>query len=164
MTARDMLAQMFKPGDDELIADRIRNECPNDYGYRVEHQMCGRLGSSPGRCAMCWDQEIIENKEKENENMSDDLIEKAYDEKYKNASASSHMYDIPERTDATKYETNSLDYKAEYERLKTENEKLKCCYDVFTRDVNRLTDRVNVYRHIIKTVEAMTGRDILEED
>lgn len=163
MTAREKLA-IEHPEDCGPEFKGGCYSCPHLYGYlEKDSSICSNLSMDTNdRCSKCWNREIPGTEEKETKNMSDNLIEKAYDEKYGSTSASSHMYDVPERTDATKYETCDLDYKAEYESLKVENEKLKMGYETLTRDINRATERLNVYRHVIKTVEAMTGRDILE--
>ena len=167
MTAREALMQKCPNLSDEKMALIVTMNCPSDYDYYVEHQMCGRqLGK--GACSMCWDQEIIDT-EKENENMSDDLIEKAYDEKYGSTSASAHIYDIPERTEK-KIPVNDLDYKAEYEKLKEliqqKDVALLANMNQHAEDearITRLTSLVEKYRFGLRVVEAFLGTDIVED-
>lgn len=52
---------------------------------------------------------------------------------------------------------------AKIKELSTENEKLKMAYETLTKAINRATDSLARYRLVIKTVEAMTDHDILEE-
>lgn len=82
--------------------------CPSNYGYAFDPAWCD---FETRDCRRCWNREIP-GTEKENEKMSDELIEKAYNEKYGSTSASSHMYDTK-----TKDMTCDLDYKAEYGSL-----------------------------------------------
>lgn len=133
----------------------IPPDCPSHHGYLDDPTWCDEDGAA---CRMCWEREIPEEFDPEKE----------YEEALQSMSKTlkkenENMSDISERTDPVKCETCDLDYKAEWERLKVENEKLKMGYEALTRDINRATERLEQYRFIIKTVEAMCGRDILED-
>lgn len=163
-------------------------ECPADYGYLEDPSYC----ELDVACRMCWDREIpgTENNEKENENMSDELIEKAYDEKYKHASASSHMFTatVPRKTkEATKkpyedpeakfYMIDSINYKEKYEEAQKEIESLKELisqkdiallasmnqHQVDEEQNKSLRSERNMYRYGLHVVEAFLGTKILED-
>ena len=134
--------------------------CPSNYGYLDDPSWCDGDGAE---CRMCWEREIpgTENDKKENENMSDELIAEAYDEKYKNTSASSHMYDNA---------PCGLNYEAEYERLKElVNQKDEALlenmnYIEMIKDKNNHLYRdVEKYRFGFRVVEAFLGTKILED-
>lgn len=154
------------PYDNDVISGKeLPFDCPNVYGYLDGPSWCTLDFRD---CKRCWMRKIPENKEKENEKMSDDLIEKAYDEKYKNTSASSHMHDIPERTDK-KIPVNDLDYKAEYERLKelvhqkdvTLLESMNR-HEVDQTFIHTLQSEIEKYKFGFHVVEALMGCNILE--
>lgn len=125
-----------------MIYDHAPVACPSTFDYLDDPDYCG----DECCCIKCWNREIpgTKNKEKENKNM-----------------------DIPERTDEKNKKTTDptcdLNYKAEYERLSEENKKLKCCNELYVKEIGKLREVSEQYRFIIKTIEAMTGRDILED-
>lgn len=80
------------------------------------------------------------------------------------------MYDVPERTDATKYETCDLDYKAEYEKLKELIQQKDVAllenmnrHEDDEKEIAYLKSLVGKYRFGLRVVEAFLGTDIVED-
>lgn len=149
MTALEKLRRDHPDFDEAVINAIVDSRCPDDYAYLDVPDNCS-IGVDEISCRACWNREIpgTENKEKENENMSD----------------------IPERTDATKYKTCGLDYKAEYEKLKELIQQKDFAllenmnqHEDDEKEIAYLKSLVGKYRFGLRVVEAFLGTDIVED-
>ena len=87
--------------------------CPSDYNYENDGLCVGRLGPSREKCTKCWDREIIE--ENENENETKNLSETTRTEMFICEKCGVHLQDFFEQKygkneNYTYYETFECSY------------------------------------------------------
>lgn len=168
MTAREKVLREYPLCTCEAYFGGIKG-CPSKFGYLPDPECCDDRYPSEEHCTACWNREIPEKKK--NEKMSDELIEKAYDEKYGDTSASSHMdYEAEIKRLKDNIEARSKAYDADVKRLKDIIESRDKEIRSLEREYDILKDRcidqqatIDKYKAVIRCVEAFVGQKILEE-